>query len=378
MRKMCVIISGIIITLILPVFFLQNQNDSMVRDYIESRMIRFTAEAMRNRRIDAMNYNALCNEIASTGKNCSVLLEHLVSREVMVASGNNDYIETGAVVVGIIAGTGYIETELNKTPDFDIYILYSDGSRKKTDVFTSDFDSGQSGLQYVHIEYLGFTTGIEVYVKTEYICDICGNVSTRDIRFETGCDICRNTPVSLMVSPDYIEVLQGEIPEITVLVNYMDGHVELTEKWTGYPDTSIPGERKVNIGYGGILSEITINVIEKRTDDSNPDDDNNDSFDEEKENPEEEKEPDDIGSKQEDNPENQENFDFSGSAEVEKVSCITYSEQILRSIFENGVYELEKGDYISIRIRENPTKITDMDIMFGIDKYIDQTYGGRI
>lgn len=256
-------LAAVLIIMIVPVVYLKQMNECTVNEYIESRMVKFTSSAGRSGRITAGNYSGLLREFAATGKVCSVSLSHIVPRSILTADASGEIVKPAPQACGLLLSTDYAEVWEGEKPDIYVFLVYSDDSRVDvTELAESDFNENVTGLQTVTYSYLGYEACASVFVMKEEYCDICGK-SLRPVEIAEGCESCRKTPVSLIISPDYLTVPRYGEAEFAVVVCFRDGHLELAESWESDIDTSILGEHTVTIGYEGLIANAVINVIEE-------------------------------------------------------------------------------------------------------------------
>lgn len=350
-RKVCAVLAAAVILIVVPVICLSEMNNRTVSEYIESRIVKFTAAAARDGKITKDRYIGLLREISATGTVCEANLAHMIPKEVLIADSTGEVPVTAPEAVGLALSKDYSEVYLGELPDITVYLVYSDESREDvTSMCTSNFNDSIEGLQNVTYSYLGYEAYATIFVLTETYCDICGSLlCAEDII--NGCSVCKNTPACLMITPDYLNVYQNETPEITVIVCYMDGHLELTEDWEGNIDTSVPGEREVLIGYGGVVERITVNVIPKETETEIcvPEDP-----------------PEETERGKEKQKETAAEANEKGSSNLSGYIEAVYTPEIIRSLISDGEYITDSG-YLSVTVREKTSR-----------KQKIYTYGGRM
>ncbi len=384
LRKFVAIISGVIILVLIPVYYLEDMNDSMVNDYVESRLVRFAASMKSKNEISLNDYVRLRNELAATDRIYDVDINHIKKKEVLVAAESGIYAPDDVTEVGIVIDEGYIEAKYGDIIEFNVYLVFSDNSRQRIEDYTSNYDPMRSGLQYVTIEYMDYTANVEVYVITEFTCEICGSLCEYESSYETGCDICKNTPISLMISPKYVETIKGYKPDITVIVGFLDGHMELTEEWEGTLDVDTIGERTVSIGYKGIVGSFTLNVLEDGSESTGEEaGDDEIAEDEDSETGDGNTNDSDTGNDNESEYEvpdtdSYESFIENGYGTVETVYEMTFTEEVINQLRSGNSYMVEPGSYYTIKLREKNHSDSMWNSLFGKTGACSAEYGGRM
>ncbi len=129
--------------------------------------------------------------------------------------------------------------------------------------------SSKIGIQDVTLSYSdnGITKSVKLKVTVTVLhrtCPRCG--TTYDFNpddSDPGCPNCRKTITSIQVTPEELEVTQGQNLPVTVRVTYADGSSEEVYGWASNFDPNKIGIQQVTIQYGGYAAEITVWVNEK-------------------------------------------------------------------------------------------------------------------
>lgn len=157
-------------------------------------------------------------------------------------------------------------------PLFTVKANYSDGSHKLLDsseYIVSDFDAARTGIQYVTVSYTenDITASAVVNVTVTPVqreCLYCHNTyELNDDDTDPGCPYCKNIITGIEVTPDYLEITQGEALPINVVAVYDNGLKENVSGWTSSYNPEKTGLQTVTVEYGGYAQDITVWVKAK-------------------------------------------------------------------------------------------------------------------
>jgi hypothetical protein len=131
------------------------------------------------------------------------------------------------------------------------------------------YSPSKIGEQDITLSYTdsGITKSVILKVTVTVLhrtCPRCG--TTYDFNpddSDPGCPHCKKTITSIRVTPEELEVTQGQNLPVTVRATYADGSSEYVYGWTSNFDTNKIGIQLVTIQYGGFAEEITVWVNEK-------------------------------------------------------------------------------------------------------------------
>lgn len=155
--------------------------------------------------------------------------------------------------------------------NFTITATYLYGSNK---TFTSNYAiSGYQpsliGEQLVTISYTDkdITKYTTVRVNVTVLhrqCPVCHNIYDLTINdTDPGCPFCKEIVAEIKVSPEYIELTQGDALPVKVQAVYKDRSSRVVSGWTSNYNPDKSGIQIVRIEYGGYAADITVNVLER-------------------------------------------------------------------------------------------------------------------
>lgn len=152
------------------------------------------------------------------------------------------------------------------TPVFVITAVYQDGhSVPVISGYTTDFEPGKAGTQYVTVTYKGVSKMVVVHVVKTFTCSVCGTryEANADLS-DPGCPECRRYCTSIRVTPLTQMVEQGTPISITVTATFRDGHSETVSDWTSNYQPFVVGTQQVSVVYGGQIAVIEVVVVAKK------------------------------------------------------------------------------------------------------------------
>ncbi len=132
----------------------------------------------------------------------------------------------------------------------------------------SGYSPDTIGTQTVMVSYKYYDTTRTATIQVDVTglhktCPICGTIyELKDDDTDPGCPFCKNTIVSIYVTPEYIEVKQGQPLPATVLAKYQDGSTQVIDSWTSNYDPERLGVQYVSVEYGGFTDEVSVFVME--------------------------------------------------------------------------------------------------------------------
>lgn len=157
-------------------------------------------------------------------------------------------------------------------PSFTVRAYYNDGTNKilnSAEYTISGFNPAKMGTQNVTISYTeeGITKSATVTVIVTPLmreCPRCHNTyELNPDDSDPGCPYCKEIITGIEVTPDYVEVTQGESLPIIVTAIYNDGSKETVTGWTSNYNPEQKGLQVVTVEYGGYGKDITVWVNER-------------------------------------------------------------------------------------------------------------------
>jgi len=157
-------------------------------------------------------------------------------------------------------------------PSFTVKAIYSDSSNKNLSpgqYTVSGLNVSTTGTQNVTISYTenSITKSATVKVTVTPLkreCLRCHNVyELNSDDTDPGCPYCKNIIVGIEVSPDYVEITQGEQLPIEVVAIYNNDLRSIVNDWTSDFKPEKAGLQIVTVEYAGYAREITVWVKEK-------------------------------------------------------------------------------------------------------------------
>ncbi|NLL00981.1 MAG: hypothetical protein GX271_10010 [Clostridiales bacterium] len=156
-------------------------------------------------------------------------------------------------------------------PSFTVRANYNDGNSKllnASQYSISGFNASNIGLQGVTISYTenGIKKSASVNVMVTVLlkeCPRCHQYYELNIDdSDPGCPHCRELVAGIEVTPNYVELTQGDILPITVNAIYKDGSREEVKEWTSNYNPTRIGLQIVTVQYRGYAADISVWVNE--------------------------------------------------------------------------------------------------------------------
>lgn len=147
--------------------------------------------------------------------------------------------------------------------------LYGSDRTYTSGYVTTGYQPALLGEQLITITYTdkGITKSTTVRVNVTVLhkeCPICHNIYDLSIDdSDPGCPFCRELVTEIKVSPEYLELTQGDELPVTVQAVYSDKSSRVVSGWTSNYDSNRLGLQIVRIEYGGYAAEIMVNVLER-------------------------------------------------------------------------------------------------------------------
>lgn len=245
---------------------------------------------------------------------------------------------------------------------------YLDGHTQVVTDYDSTYDRYSIGVQYIKISYGSIFAQIIVeVVKPSITCSICNREYDGSI-YTSGCPYCSREIVSIHASliNARTKVQLGSDLILRVVVAYRDNHREA--KYSGYTvegyDCNLMGVQTVRVIYHTYSCTLTIEVVNEMTKVVCPNGH--------------------VYSLNEDQSNAGCPYCVTESANKEMSYLkISYTDEILEKLEQEGVYLIPSGDYISVTIRHRETKnsgnplrqLTKMDVLYVKKEY---AAGGEI
>lgn len=185
--------------------------------------------------------------------------------------GNRDN-EDDYVITSISATPPSQTIERYSHPNFTVMVHYKNGTCEILDseqYIIAGFDPTAIGLQDVTIIYndeeIIKSCVVNVEVKAlDKECHRCHQVyELSNDDSDPGCPYCKKQTIGIEVSPDNVEITQGEGLPITVIGIYSDGSKEEVSGWTSNYNAERLGVQIVTIEYGGYATDIMVWVNEE-------------------------------------------------------------------------------------------------------------------
>ena len=267
-------------------------------------------------------------------------------------------------VVSITASPTEVRVRYGESLSIQVMATYQDGHSARITDYTTNFDNHQEGMQIVSIYHKGFSTTITVEViRHMEICPIC-NQTYDPIEQPVGCPECRKALISFTAHSfgggNKVQMGSNLLLELSLL--YRDNHREM--KYNGYSvenyDANTLGMQNVTVRYEHLSCNLTIEVVNTllKTTCRNGhiyalNDDGTDP-----------------GCPY---------CSDSNQAVSNTYLSITYTDEILKKLYEDGQYDIPEGDYISITIsRRDPlVKVNSLLHLHILKTNPKFTYGGK-
>jgi Zn finger protein HypA/HybF involved in hydrogenase expression len=272
------------------------------------------------------------------------------------------------LVVEISASPGTQMVQLGEALDLTIVATFKDGHSEEVTDWTSNFNSYRYGIQEVTIYYGAVTTSVLVKVESDSktICPICFTVYN-PYEYPNGCPYCSKTVVGIEASlrNGGYQVRIGSELNLSVILEFKDGHREFAYSgWAveGY-QADTPGTQILTVNYDDFQTTLTIEVVNTlakticvnghvyflNADGSNP------------------------GCPYCDN--------INGNSITQEYFDCIYTDDIIKKLYETGIYALEQGDYITVTVIPKGTSV--LDKLQGLFLYAPKpnkqySYGGQI
>ena len=166
----------------------------------------------------------------------------------------------------------YQDIQRYSLPVFTVSANYDDGTSKvlnSSEYSVSGFNGASIGLQNVVVTYTegGITRTATVKVNVTALtkkCPRCNQIyELNPDDTDPGCPYCRELIVGIEVTPNYVEVTQGDILPITVMGIYNDGTKGQISGWISNFDLERIGLQIVTVQYQGYAADITVWVSER-------------------------------------------------------------------------------------------------------------------
>lgn len=242
-------------------------------------------------------------------------------------------------VVSISAAPDTQVVNIKENMKTEVTATYQDGHKEIVKDWTSNFNSFQTGKQQVTISYQAKSTTVTVIVQseTETTCPICGDIYNPS-EHPYGCPKCSETVAGIeaRLRNGGIQVQYGSELNLYVILIYKDNHRAIT-----YNDWSVEGYQADKLGIQAITVkykefsttfniEIVNTLIKKLCPNGHVYYLNEDGSD----------------------PGcpycNEDPTTDSSKGYLDNV----YTKDILKELYDKGIYYLNKGDYITITVRQ--------------------------
>ncbi len=166
-------------------------------------------------------------------------------------------------IEGISVTPGYIELKQGQPLPVAVMVRYQDGSTQFISNWTSNYDSQLLGVQYVTIEYGGFTEVVSVLVmEATVICPVC---KTEYPASEAICPVCSETVINISAAPENITVKRYDNIDLTVNATYANNSVRQVTDWSIDRTTSEEGVFTVTVTYKNATTTISLTVLPTST-----------------------------------------------------------------------------------------------------------------
>lgn len=209
--------------------------------------------------IVTLTYTGLVGNAKATGtRTCTIRVMVLPARNLM----------------SITALPEYQTKQRYSMPSFTVRANYDDGTSKvlsSSEYSMLGFNGTNIGLQSVVVIYTegGVTKSATVNVKVTALMKGCPRCN-QTYEFnpddtDPGCPYCSELIVGIEVTPNYVEVTQGNVLPITVMGIYNDGIKREVTGWISNFDSERIGLQIVTVQYQGYAADITAWVNEGLT-----------------------------------------------------------------------------------------------------------------
>ena len=271
-------------------------------------------------------------------------------------------------VVKIIAEPNPIVTKMHQPLNLTVTAVYRDGHTEIVTGWTTNFIPDRAGIFEVTVYYKMVSCNISVTVQGDDIntCPYCG-LAYRRSEHQNGCPACYVTIIGInaRLRNGSTKVIKGSEPDLEIEVTFRDTHKEAA--YTGYTISNyrpnIPGEQTITVHYQGHSTNLVIEIIDNLAKTICP---NNHEYylNEDKSDP---------GC-----PYCNNNI-YKNNAVI--YYDIIYTNDIVAALYEQGVYQMKSGDYITVIVTKRKKSIySGINKLFHKNKGEKEsiTYGGEI
>ncbi len=240
-------------------------------------------------------------------------------------------------VVSISASPKNLTVGINDPVNLTVTATYRDGHREVVDGWYTNFIPETAGIYEISVYYKKASDKISVTVVDGMTtCSYCGLVYDRSVHGD-GCPVCSTTLTGIEAGlrDGGTQVRYRAALKLEITLIYKDTHSELTYTgWTvsGY-QADVLGEQTITIHYGGFDTSLIITVVDNAAFVTCP-----------------------VCSTQ--YYLNEDGTDSgcpvcTADAKVKEAVLyfdVTYSHEILTSLYKDGIYYLKEGDYFTIAV----------------------------
>lgn len=247
-------------------------------------------------------------------------------------------------VVSISATPDTQVVNMKENMRIEVTATYQDGHKEIVTDWSSNFNSFKAGKQEVTISYQTKTTTVTVIVQSEVetTCPICGYVYNPS-EHPDGCPKCSETVIGIeaRLRNEGTQVQYGSELNLYVVLIYKDNHRAITyEDWnvTGYEPDKL-GKQTITVKYKEFQTTLEIEVVNTLIKKLCPNGH--------------------VYYLNEDGSDpgcpycNEDPTTDSSQGYVENI----YTKEILQELYDNGIYYLNQGDYITITVRQKNESI---------------------
>lgn len=197
--------------------------------------------------------------------------------------GNAKNRGTRTCTIAVIVNPNKVLTSINVSPEFQkierygapyftVEAYYSDGTSKtigQDKYEVKGFNSSVVGEQNITVAVtengmMKTASAIINVIALSKICSICNNPYNLNADdSDPGCPFCKDLVTGIIVSPETVEVEQGDPLPITVYAVYQNGSKAPVDRWTCTYNPEAKGLQLVTVMYGGYGANITVWVKER-------------------------------------------------------------------------------------------------------------------
>lgn len=274
----------VVLILIFPLQYIAGLSNESVDTLVDDKTHHFTGSIRAKGYLDTEMYEEYTGFLDTTGEKYDIELQDILPvRGEEYSSSNSDASKTAShervsyneiqtmTLTSITALPASQTLPKYSNPSFTVKANYKDGTSRilsDSEYSVTDFNNENIGLQNLTLSYtedqITKTTIVNVTVtallKECLRCNQIYELNPDDT--DQGCPNCREHIIGIEVTPDIVELIQGDNLPITVMAIYNDGSREEVIGWESYYNPERIGLQIVTVQYRGYAADITVWVGE--------------------------------------------------------------------------------------------------------------------